>query len=119
LLARFAEGLPDGLAVLGAAVAGRDHLAVRQHAHAMSGAAGTLAADRLRWAAAALEAAGRSGGGPLDELFAALEAEARVVLASYTPRAARAAGAGPPESGPAQTQAAAGDDRDSLGGQAS
>jgi HPt (histidine-containing phosphotransfer) domain-containing protein len=88
LLARFAEGLPRGLAVLAAAVAARDHDAVRLHAHSLSGSAGTLAVDRLRWAAAALEAAGRARRGPLDELFAAVEAEARTVLASLAPLAA-------------------------------
>jgi PAS domain S-box-containing protein len=85
LLARFAEGLPRGLAVLAAAVAARDHDAVRLHAHSLSGSAGTLAVDRLRWAAAALEAAGRARRGPLDELFVAVEAEARTVLASLAP----------------------------------
>ena len=85
LLARFAEGLPRGLAVLAAAVAARDHDAVRLHAHSLSGSAGTLAVDRLRWAAAALEAAGRARRGPLDELFAAVDAEARTVLASLEP----------------------------------
>ena len=85
LLARFAEGLPRGLAVLASAVRARDHDAVRLHAHSLSGSAGTLAVDRLRWAAAALEAAGRARRGPLDELFAAVEAEARTVLASLAP----------------------------------
>ena len=85
LLARFAEGLPRGLAVLAAAVAARDHDAVRLHAHSLSGSAGTLAVDRLRWAAAALEAAGRARRGPLDELLAAVEAEARTVLGSLEP----------------------------------
>jgi PAS domain S-box-containing protein len=85
LLARFAQGLPRGLAVLASAVKARDHDAVRLHAHSLSGSAGTLAVDRLRWAAAALEAAGRARRGPLDELFAAVEAEARTVLASLAP----------------------------------
>ena len=85
LLARFAEGLPRGLAVLEAAVAARDHDAVRLHAHSLSGSAGTLAVDRLRWAAAALEAAGRARRGPLDELLATVKAEARTVLASLAP----------------------------------
>jgi CheY-like chemotaxis protein/HPt (histidine-containing phosphotransfer) domain-containing protein len=85
LLARFAEGLPRGLAVLDAAVTARDHDAVRLHAHSLSGSAGTLAVDRLRWAAAALEAAGRARRGPLDELLAAVKAEARTVLASLAP----------------------------------
>src|SRR5207248_1676268 len=85
LLARFAEGLPRGLAVLAAAVAARDHDAVRLHSHSLSGSAGILAIDRLRWAAAALEAAGRARRGPLDELFAAVDAEARTVLASLEP----------------------------------
>ena len=85
LLARFAEGLPRGLAVLAAAVEARDHDAVRLHAHSLSGSAGTLAVDRLRWAAAALEAAGRARRGPLDELYAAVESEARTVLASLAP----------------------------------
>src|SRR5205823_7755700 len=85
LLARFAEGLPRTLAVLAAAVAVRDHDAVRLHAHSLSGSAGTLAVEGLRWAAAALEAAGRARRGPLDELFAAVGAEARTVLASLEP----------------------------------
>jgi CheY-like chemotaxis protein len=84
LLARFAEDLPRGLAVLAAAVAARDHDAVRLHAHSLSGSAGSLAVDRLRWAAAALESAGHARG-ELDELFAAVEAEARTVLASLAP----------------------------------
>jgi len=82
LLARFAEGLPRGLAMLDAAVTARDHDAVRLHAHSLSGSAGTLAVDRLRWAAAALEAAGRARRGPLDELLATVKAEAGTVLAS-------------------------------------
>ncbi len=86
LLTRFAEGLPQSLSVLATAVRGRDFLAVRQHAHALSGDAGTLSINRLRWAAAALEAAGRSGSGKFDDLFAAVDAEAKVVLASVAPR---------------------------------
>jgi HPt (histidine-containing phosphotransfer) domain-containing protein len=85
LLARFAEGLPRGLAMLSAAVAARDHDSVRLHAHSLSGSAGTLAVDRLRWAAAALEAAGRARRGPLDELLATVEAEAHTVLAALAP----------------------------------
>ena len=101
LLGRFAEGLPRGLAVLATAVLARDHDAVRLHAHSLSGSAGTLAVDRLRWAAAALEAAGRSRRGPLDELFAIVSAEAHTVLASLATlqplRAAEAkAGRDPP-----------------------
>ena len=85
LLARFAEGLPRGLAMLDAAVTARDHDAVRLHAHSLSGSAGTLAVDRLRWAAAALEAAGRARRGPLDELLASVKAEAAAVVASLAP----------------------------------
>src|SRR5256885_8046996 len=85
LLARFAEGVPPGLAMLDAAGTARDHDALRLHAHSLSGSAGTLAVDRLRWAAAALEAAGRSRRGPLDELFAAVQTEANTVLASLAP----------------------------------
>ena len=84
LLARFAQGLPDVLARLSAAVKSGDHVAIRSYAHSLSGSAGTLAVHRLRWAAAALEAAGRAKAGPLDELLAAVEAEARVVLGSLS-----------------------------------
>jgi CheY-like chemotaxis protein/HPt (histidine-containing phosphotransfer) domain-containing protein len=85
LLARFAEGLPRALAALGGAVAAGDHDAVRYHAHSLSGSAGALAVDALRRAAAALEAAGRARRGPLDELYAAVAAEARTVLVSLAP----------------------------------
>ena len=85
LLGRFAEGLPRGLADLAAAVAARDHDAVRLQAHSLSGSAGTLAVERLRWAAAALETAGRARTGGLDELFAAVKEEARTVLAALAP----------------------------------
>jgi HPt (histidine-containing phosphotransfer) domain-containing protein len=71
--------------MLDAAVTARDHDAVRLHAHSLSGSAGTLAVDRLRWAAAALEAAGRARRGPLDELLATVKAEAHTVLASLAP----------------------------------
>jgi signal transduction histidine kinase/HPt (histidine-containing phosphotransfer) domain-containing protein len=94
LLARFAEGLPGGLATLAAAVAARDYDAVRLHAHSLSGSAGTLAVERLRWAAAALETAGRARSGPLDQLLAVVEAEASTVLASLAPPAPVAASTG-------------------------
>jgi signal transduction histidine kinase/HPt (histidine-containing phosphotransfer) domain-containing protein len=94
LLARFAEGLPGGLATLSAAVAARDYDAVRLHAHSLSGSAGTLAVERLRWAAAALETAGRAQSGPLEQLLAVVEAEAATVLASLAPPAPVAASTG-------------------------
>jgi HPt (histidine-containing phosphotransfer) domain-containing protein len=84
LLGRFAQGLPAALASLSAAVAAGDHDAVRAHAHSLSGSAGTLAVHRLRWAAAALEAAGRAHAGPLEKLLAVVEAEAMVVLGSLS-----------------------------------
>jgi HPt (histidine-containing phosphotransfer) domain-containing protein len=82
LLLRFADGLPRTLALLSAAVAAGDHEAVRQQAHALSGAAATLAVERVRSAAAALEAAGRDRGGELSALFAAVESEVRAVSAA-------------------------------------
>ncbi len=81
LLLRFANGLPRRLASLASAVAAGDAGAVQLHAHSLSGTAGSLAVDRLRWAAAALEKSARARSGPLEPLFAAVETEARTALA--------------------------------------
>ena len=77
------RGQPKPL--LSAAVTNGEHEAVRQHAHALSGAAGTLAVEELRAAAAVLEAAGRAHQGGLVALFAIVEYEARRFLGSLVP----------------------------------
>ena len=99
LRARFAEGLPRELADLVAAASSGDGEAIRQRAHGLSGAAGSLGIDRLRRAAATLESAGRAGGGPFATLLAAVEAEARAALDSIAPEpAAPQPATGPPPS---------------------
>jgi signal transduction histidine kinase/CheY-like chemotaxis protein/HPt (histidine-containing phosphotransfer) domain-containing protein len=82
LLLRFADGQPETLGALRAAVAGGDTALAARHAHAIAGAAGNLGADGLHRAAKALEQAGREGRTDLSALLCAVEERAAVVLAS-------------------------------------
>ena len=82
MLLRFADGQPEILDALRAAVVAGDAALAARHAHAIAGAAGNLGADGLRGAAKALEQAGREGRTDLNDLLAAVEECAAVVLAS-------------------------------------
>jgi two-component system sensor histidine kinase/response regulator len=82
MLLRFAEGQREILEALGAAVGAGDSALAARHAHAIAGAAGNLGADGLRFAARALEQAGREGRTDLTGLLAAVEERAAIVLAS-------------------------------------
>jgi len=82
MLLRFADGQPEILEALRAAVVAGDASLAARHAHSIAGAAGNLGADGLRGAAKALEQAGREGRTDLNDLLAAVEECAAVVLAS-------------------------------------
>jgi two-component system sensor histidine kinase/response regulator len=82
MLLRFADGQPEILDALRAAVAAGDAALAARHAHSIAGAAGNLGADALRGAAKALEQAGREGRTDLNDLLAAVEERAAIVLAS-------------------------------------
>jgi two-component system sensor histidine kinase/response regulator len=82
MLLRFAENEGRTLEALGAAVEAQDAAAASRHAHAISGAAGNLGADRLREAAKALENAARGGETQLSSLLRVVEERAAVVFSS-------------------------------------
>jgi len=83
MLLRFADGQPETLGALRAAVAAGDAAAASRHAHAIAGAAGNLGADALCAAAKSLEQAGREQQRPrLAPLLAVVEERAAVVLRS-------------------------------------
>ncbi len=82
MLLRFADGQREILEALRAAVVAGDSAMAARHAHAIAGASGNLGADELRFAAKALEQAGREGRTELTGLLAAVEDRAAVVFRS-------------------------------------
>ena len=82
VLLRFADGQQQTLEDLRAAVAANDATGVRNHAHALAGAAGNLGAEKLQQTARDLELVARKGDSDLADLFRQVEQAAETVFRS-------------------------------------
>ena len=80
VMAAFREDAPRRVEAIARAMATGDHGLVREEAHALKGAAGSLRAGRLRQTALELELAARDSA-PHPELAQKLEKDFRAVMA--------------------------------------
>ncbi len=80
MLFRFADGQPETLKELQAAMTSKDSEAARRHAHSIAGAGGNLSAIELRKRAKALELAIKDDTGGTEELFKSMNEELERVL---------------------------------------